>query len=114
LRLVKTVNLKIEESALTGESLPAEKEVQTLQTGKEGIGDRKNMAYMSTAVTYGRGEGVVTATGMQTEIGRIAGLIDKEKNELTPLQKRLADLGKVLSAVAVVICVFLFCKADCG
>lgn len=111
LRLLKAINLKIEESALTGESVPVEKTTDKLNTQGMGIGDKTNMAYMSTTVTYGRGEGVVTATGMNTEIGKIAGLIDTESNEMTPLQKRLADLGKVLSMVAVLVCVFLFLVA---
>lgn len=111
LRLIQAVNLKIEESALTGESVPTEKTSVPLNGSNKSLGDRLNMAYMTTMVTYGRGEGIVTATGMDTEIGRIAGLIDDGGNELTPLQKRLADLGKVLSAAAVGICLFLFLVA---
>lgn len=111
LRLVKAVNLKIEESALTGESVPIEKTAKVLSGEKRELGDCINMAFMTTAVTYGRGIGIVTATGMNTEIGKIAGLIDRDSNELTPLQKRLADLGKVLSVIAVLICLFLFCVA---
>lgn len=111
IRLVKTVNLKIEESALTGESLPVEKTGEPLSGTEKSLGDRVNMAYMTTAVTYGRGEGIVTATGMNTEIGKIANLIDEGEKELTPLQKRLADLGKVLSAAAVLICLLLFIVA---
>ena len=90
-------SLKIEESALTGESVPVEKDL-----GKH------NRAYMSTNVTYGRGEGVVTAIGMDTEIGRIARMIGETPAETTPLQKRLADLGKLLSAVSVALCALLF------
>lgn len=108
MRLLNAVNLKIEESALTGESVPVEKAEGELREAGNSIGDRTNMAFMSTVVTYGRGEGIVTATGMRTEIGKIAGLIDQGGNEMTPLQKRLADLGKVLSILAVSICVFLF------
>lgn len=111
LRLVQAVNLKIEESALTGESVPSEKSSEILQGTGHGLGDRHNMAFMTTTVTYGRGMGIVTATGMETEIGKIAGLIEEGGNELTPLQKRLADLGKVLSIAAVGICVFLFLVA---
>ncbi|MCI8505668.1 MAG: cation-translocating P-type ATPase [Lachnospiraceae bacterium] len=96
--LLKTaVNLKIEEAALTGESVPVEKSV-----GKD------SRAYMSTNVTYGRGEGIVTAIGMETEIGKIAGMLQNTKTEKTPLQKRLADLGKVLSILSIILCVLLF------
>ena len=111
MRLLQAVNLKIEESALTGESVPVDKTDAEQETDTHSIGDRTNMAFMSTSVTYGRGEGIVTATGMETEIGKIAGMISSDGNELTPLQKRLADLGKVLSILAVGICVFLFLVA---
>lgn len=110
LRLVSTANLKIEESALTGESLPVEKDAAFV--GRRGehlpLGDRYNMAYMSTIVTYGRGEGIVTATGMQTELGQIAEMITKAKEEMTPLQKRLGELGKVLSFLSLLLCAALF------
>ncbi len=108
LRLISSVNLKIDESALTGESVPAEKNADFIADEKTGIGDKLNMAFSSTNVTYGRGEGVVTATGMNTEIGRIAAMLGNEKEELTPLQKRLADLGKLLGILAVVICAVMF------
>lgn len=117
LRLVRTSNLKVEESALTGESLPIEKDALFLaraKTDRSGnvrqipLGDRKNMAYMSTIVTYGRGEGIVTATGMNTEIGQIAALITESREELTPLQKRLGELGKVLSILSLGLCAALF------
>lgn len=111
LRLTKTMNLKIEESALTGESVPVEKDAGYVAMGKTDIGDCKNMAYMSTSVTYGRGEGIVVATGMDTQIGHIAGMLSGTREEMTPLQKRLADLGRVLSGLAVFICVFLFVVA---
>lgn len=111
MRLLQAVNLKIEESALTGESVPVDKTDAEQETETHSIGDRTDMAFMSTSVTYGRGEGIVTATGMETEIGKIAGMISSSGNELTPLQKRLADLGKVLSILAVGICAFLFLVA---
>ncbi|MBO5293613.1 MAG: cation-translocating P-type ATPase [Lachnospiraceae bacterium] len=111
LRLIHTESLKIEESALTGESLPMEKNAsfQALPERKDiPLGDRHNMAYMSTIVTYGRGEGVVVATGMDTQIGKIASLIHESREELTPLQKRLGELGKVLSVLSLVLCALLF------
>lgn len=110
-RLVRTMSLKVEEAALTGESLPADKDADYIPGEHDHPGDRKNMAYMSSGVTYGRGEGIVTATGMDTEIGHIAGLISERGEEMTPLQKRLADLGKLLSGAAIAICIFLFAAA---
>lgn len=110
LRLTETVNIQIEESALTGESVPVEKNADYIAGPKDQISDQKNMAFMSTTVTYGRGEGIVVATGMNTQIGKIAGLLNEE-GELTPLQKRLGDLGKVLSIVAIIICTLLFVVA---
>jgi len=95
--LTEAVNLKIEESALTGESVPVNKDTA-----------QNRMAYMSTNVTYGRGVGRVSAIGMDTEIGKIAGMLKAAKVELTPLQKRLADLGKILGTVSVFLCVLLF------
>lgn len=108
LRLIFSTNLKIEESALTGESVPSEKDAEFVANGDVSLGDRLNMAYMSTNVSYGRGEGVVVATGMDTEIGKIAAMINDSGDEMTPLQKRLADLGKMLGVVAIVLCVALF------
>lgn len=108
MRLIESTNLKAEESALTGESLPADKSAAFM--GQEGmpLGDRRNMVYMSTVITGGRGLGMVTATGMDTEIGRIASLINEGKEEQTPLQKRLGDLGKVLSILSLLLCAALF------
>ncbi len=97
LLLKTTAGLKIEESALTGESVPVTKDTS-----------RDNRAYMSTNVTYGRGEGIVTAIGMETEIGKIAGMLQGTKAEKTPLQKRLADMGRVLSILSMILCVLLF------
>lgn len=113
MRLVSHANLKIEESALTGESLPMEKDSGFVAPGGRQVplGDRHNMAYMSTIVTYGRGQGIVTATGMETELGQIAAMITESKEELTPLQKRLGELGKVLSLLSLLLCAALFAIA---
>ncbi|MBE5948827.1 MAG: cation-translocating P-type ATPase [Lachnospiraceae bacterium] len=108
LRLVQSSSLKIEESSLTGESLAVEKNAAFTAKRALAVGDCINMAFMSTNVIYGRGEGIVTATGMQTEIGKIAHSISKAGNEPTPLQRRLADLGKLLSVLAIILCVALF------
>lgn len=115
LRLTQSANLKVEESALTGEAVPVEKDCTYLPgIGKKlaeteiPLGDRHNMAYMSTIVTYGRGEGIVTATGMDTELGRIATMITEAKEEMTPLQKRLGELGKILSILSLLLCGALF------
>jgi len=112
MRLLETESLKIEESALTGESLPVEKDASFLSghtsSGEIPLGDRLNMAYMSTIVTYGRGRGIVTATGIHTEIGKIASLIQETKEEPTPLQKRLGELGTVLSLLSLLLCTLLF------
>lgn len=113
MRLIETVNLKIEESSLTGETLPVEKDSR-FQVGCAGeipLGDRRNMAYMSTIVTYGRGMGVVCATGMNTQIGQIAAMITETGEEMTPLQKRLGELGKVLSFLSLLLCGALFAIA---
>lgn len=111
LRLIFTENLKVEESALTGESVPVNKDARFVAGKKLPVGDRKNMAYMSANVTAGRGEGMVTATGMETEIGKIARLIHEAPQESTPLQKRLGDLGGLLSVLAMGLCAVLFAVA---
>lgn len=108
LRLTTTASLKVDESALTGESVPVEKDAKFLAEGEIPLGDRINMAYSSTSVTYGRGEGVVIATAADTEIGRIAAMLESSTDELTPLQKSLAVLGKMLGIIAIVLCVALF------
>ena len=110
LRLIETNGVCVEESTLTGESVPVEKEAEHVV---EASGDNScmNMAYMSTYVTKGRGMGVVTATGMDTRIGHIAGMLHEGKEKLTPLQVKLGELGKLLSALAVGICIFLFVVA---
>ena len=112
LRLIESANLQIEESALTGESVPSDKNAKSLfDAQKVAIGDQSNMAFMSTLVTYGRGEGVVIATAMDTEIGRIAKILDEELEEMTPLQKRLEELGKTLGFIAIGICLLIFLLA---
>ncbi len=110
IRLVESRNLMVEESSLTGESLPIEKDAAFLvsASGNAPLGDRHNMAYMSTIVTNGRGMGIVTETGMNTEIGKIAAMITEHEEELTPLQKRLGELGKVLSLLSLGLCAALF------
>lgn len=107
LRLIETHNLKTNESSLTGESTQVEKSAETVFSNKVGIGDRINCAYMSTTVTYGRGVGVVIATGMNTEIGKIATSLDNEKEEMTPLQKTLEKLSKTLGLIALAVIVFV-------
>lgn len=107
MRLIEAVNLKIEESSLTGESVPVEKDTKTLENDNISIGDRVNMAYMTSAVTYGRGKGIVVATGMDTEVGKVAQMIEQEDVQ-TPLQKRLEQLGKELAVAAVGICIAIF------
>ncbi|MGJ0848126.1 calcium-transporting P-type ATPase, PMR1-type [Tissierella praeacuta] len=108
LRLVESSNLKIEEASLTGESVPVEKDSNVFFEEEVSLGDRKNMAYMSTAVTYGRGKGVVVGTGHDTEIGNIATMIQSFEDEVTPLQKQLNQLGKVLGITTIIICIAVF------
>ncbi|WP_315121589.1 cation-translocating P-type ATPase [uncultured Clostridium sp.] len=109
LRLVETANLKVEESALTGESVPVDKNSDlVLDSSDTTLGDQKNMAFMSTLVTYGRGVGVAVGTGMSTEIGKIAKMLEEQKDDLTPLQKKLAELGKMLGFASIAICALMF------
>ena len=108
LRLVESVNLKIEEASLTGESVPVEKNAALLLEGDAPLGDRRNLAFMSTLVTYGRGKGIAVATGMNTQIGIIAEMIQSFEAEETPLQKKLEHLGRVLGTVCLAICAMVF------
>ena len=106
--LLESINLKIDESALTGESVPAEKSCGREISEDAPLGDRINMAYMSTIVTYGRGKAVVTGTGMNTEIGHIAKLLNQSEEEKTPLQKSLTDFGKVMGIICLAIAAVIF------
>ena len=108
LRIVEAVNLKSQESSLTGESVPVEKSVEKLDDKEIGIGDRVNMLFSSSLVTYGRGKGIVVETGMTTEVGKIAGMINSAEKQETPLQQKLNKLGKTLGIVALSICVLIF------
>ncbi|HBA05033.1 MAG TPA: ATPase [Clostridium sp.] len=109
IRLIESANLKVEESALTGESVPVDKDANLiLEDEKVSLGDKKNMVFMSTLATYGRATGIAVATGMNTEIGKIAKMLDEGENELTPLQKKLEQLGKVLGIAAIGICAVMF------
>ncbi|RXI79374.1 cation-translocating P-type ATPase [Levilactobacillus suantsaii] len=108
LRLVEVAGLKVEESALTGESVPVEKTNATLSGQDLGIGDRTNLAYMNSNVTYGRATGVVVATGMQTEVGRIAGMLESADETTTPLQANLVQLGKALTVLILIIAAVVF------
>ncbi len=107
LRIIDESNLKIEEAALTGESLPVEKDCNPIQ-GDVPLGDRLNMAYSSCHVTYGHGKGIVTATGQNTEIGKIASMIQSVPETKTPMQHRLDQLGKTLAIAALAICALIF------
>ena len=109
LRLIETANLKIEESALTGESVAVDKDADLVISDEDtALGDQRNMAFMSTLSTYGRSIGVAVATGMDTEIGKIARMLESDERDLTPLQKKLAELGKTLGIAALVICSLMF------
>ena len=106
-RLIKCASLKIEEAALTGESTPENKTVDTIAKDVT-LGDRENMCYMGSTVVYGRGKAIITSTGMNTEMGKIAGVLSKTEQEETPLQKKLSQLGKMLSKAVLGICIFIF------
>lgn len=108
LRLIDSANLKIQEASLTGESVPVEKDADQCPAESCALADRCNMAYSSSIVTYGRAEGVVVATGMQTQVGDVASMLDSQDDTDTPLKRKLNAVGKVLTAVGVVICVLIF------
>jgi Ca2+-transporting ATPase len=108
LRLIEAINLKIQESALTGESVPVEKHTDALSEEDVALGDRINMAFSSGMVTYGRGRGVVIGTGMGTEVGKIANLLQETVETETPMSNRLEQLGKLLGIAALIICAVIF------
>lgn len=108
LRVIEAVNLKAQESSLTGESVPVEKTTKTIEKTDVGIGDRTNMLFSSSLVTYGRGKGIVVQTGMNTEVGKIAGMLDNTEKQITPLQEKLNKSGKTLGIAALAICAFIF------
>ncbi|MBQ8796846.1 MAG: cation-translocating P-type ATPase [Oscillospiraceae bacterium] len=110
-RIIENASLKIEEAALTGESVPVNKMVEVLGVESDNevpLGDRKNMCYMGSTVVYGRGKAVITRTGMDTEMGKIAGVLAATEEEQTPLQRKLDQLGKTLSWLVLGICIFIF------
>ena len=110
-RIIESASMKIEEAALTGESVPVSKLVDVLLLNGEKdipLGDRKNMVYMGSTVAYGRGRAVITGTGMDTEMGKIAGALTAAKDEQTPLQKKLGQLSKILSVLVLAICAVIF------
>ena len=108
LRIIEAANLKSQEASLTGESLPVEKNISIIEETEVGIGDRTNMLFSSSLITYGRGKAIVVETGMNTEVGKIAGILSDTQEMDTPLQQRLNKLGKVLGIAALVICLFIF------
>lgn len=108
IRLIESASLKIQEASLTGESVPSEKDANAQLDEECVLGDRATMAYSSTFATYGRGKGVVVATGMNTEVGNIAALLHSQEEMETPIKRKLASVGKVLTVAGIIICVFVF------
>lgn len=110
-RVIECASLQAEEAALTGESVPVNKQVETIEdlTGKEcPLGDRVNMVYMGSTIVYGRGYAVITATGMDTEMGKIADALTKAESGQTPLQIKLGQLSRILTYIVIGICIFMF------
>ena len=108
IRIIDAVNLKVQEASLTGESVPVEKDAATIENEEVSLGDRTNMLFSSSLVTYGRGKGIVVETGMHTEVGNIAGMLNSVEETATPLQQKLNKLGKSLGIMAIVICIVIF------
>lgn len=108
IRLLSSASLKIQEASLTGESMPSEKDADNLYHQDCALGDRGNMAYSATLVTYGRGHGIVVATGMHTQVGQIAHMLDSQKQFDTPLKRKLAAVGKTLTVAGLIICMLIF------
>lgn len=108
LRIIEAVNLKVQEASLTGESVPVEKNIEAISDEKVGIGDRTNMLFSSSLITYGRGKGIVVEIGMNTEVGKIASIINDTNETETPLQEKLNKLGKTLGIGALIICAVIF------
>ncbi len=108
LRIIEAVNLKVQEASLTGESVPVEKNTEKIEAEEVPIGDRVNMLFSSSLITYGRGKGIVVETGMKTEVGKIADMLSGEEEKTTPLQEKLNNLGKILGIVALLICGLIF------
>ena len=108
IRLIESANLKVQEASLTGESVPIEKDAEDMPNENSPLGDRTNMVYTSSLITYGRGTGVVVATGMNTEVGSIASMLNEEDDFDTPLKRKLTKVGKTLSIVGAIVCVLIF------
>ena len=108
IRIIDAVNLKVQEASLTGESVSVEKDAATIENEEVSLGDRTNMLFSSSLVTYGRGKGIVVETGMHTEVGNIAGMLNSVEETATPLQQKLNKLGKSLGIMAIVICIVIF------
>ena len=107
-RIIEAVNLKSQEASLTGESVPVEKNIEIIEDAEVGLGDRLNMLFSSSLITYGRGKAIVVKTGMNTEVGKIADMINQTEDQETPLQKKLNSLGKTLGTAALSICAVIF------